>query len=609
MQNASALAVRSIGHSPQVLKTNGNLNGGFHVSRTNVKNAESDDVREEKILPPFISPHQPHENCTIDVVKVVLKHLQLDLVPNVAQGQHHDSPYPENGRRALLSISTLDHVLAACRRNQDLKEEVVGLLVDRDCVEGLCLWTNFFLHFGLSIPMDDTPGADFRIAYFTHAKFFCDLLNADPRIRAAVLTTPTFSDLLIRFWMTLGKNEESFMDFNQPQGCPIVHLFLKLVGDDDGRDVLYDQIFDRPPEFACDFAEAMVDRFRRCASQRVSITRAIAMADGLLTATTHLVSNRTIKQRFITADYLTTISSTFHSISMNVVNQELDLSHYLTMLIRPVHKLFQMASEGDYRLVGNWRDLVTGDFLPLLIRIMSNIRPNDRSPAKVCVVMLSENVLYLDRFHRVHPPFLTDVYLCPLPTDHRSSQSWYPHTSTRPFHTALLASIYTQSYNEMLANYASSSSNYMANRNPLNDGDIKHGFHSQAIPVISFISTTSSNGEIVTLETIERVAKGGRDQEMQVDFQRYSGYVERRYRELLDGQSSLSHGDGGGGGTSTSTEPTGTKARGPSTNTALVEGVFPHGDDTIVTLTVKLEKREAGGETRWEGVYSIVRFG
>ncbi|RXW15119.1 hypothetical protein EST38_g10736 [Candolleomyces aberdarensis] len=236
--------------------------------------------------------------------------------------------------------------------------------------------------------MDDTPGADFRIAYFTQAKFFCDLLNADPRIRAAILTTPTFSDLLIRFWMTLGKNEESFMDFNEPQGCPIIHLFLKLASDDDGRDVLYDQIFDRPPEFACDFAEAMVDRFRRCTSQRVSITRAIAIADGLLTATTHLVSNRTIKQRFITADYLTTISSTLNSISMNVINQQLDLSHYLTMLIRPIHKLFQMASEGDYRLVGNWKDIVTGDFLTLLIRIMSNIRPNDMAPANICVVML-----------------------------------------------------------------------------------------------------------------------------------------------------------------------------------------------------------------------------
>lgn len=191
---------------------------------------------------------------------------------------------------------------------------------------------------------------------------------------------------------------------------------------------------------------------------------------------------------------------------------------------------------------------------------------------------------------------LTDVHLYPPPTGHRISHSWYPHTSTRPFHIALLASLYAQSYNEVLTDYAASSYSsplrtpHSPNRNPLNDVNLKRGLHTHVIPVINFVSSSAINGQLsITLETIDNVYCGERDEAMQVDFQRYSGHMRRRYREMLEEQR---------------------RATTNALKTALIEGVFPHGDDTVVTLTVKLEERRgAGGGTKWEGVYSIVRFG
>lgn len=109
-----------------------------------------------------------------------------------------------------------------------------------------------------------------------------------------------------------------------------------------------------------------------------------------------------------------------------------------------------------------------------------------------------------------------------------------------------------------------------------------------------------SFGYSFAFETIDRVLGGERDKDKDVSFPRYSS---NRYRELLEKQRDTEKKETGNGNGKTT-----------ATATALVEGVFSHSmNDTVLVLTVLLEKREAmvaGNKTRrWEGVYSVVRFG
>ncbi|KAJ2912934.1 hypothetical protein MD484_g7492, partial [Candolleomyces efflorescens] len=630
------------------------------------------------------------QDCTIDVVKAVLKHLQLDLVPDVGGGEHDELPYPQNGRRALFSISILNHVFEACRRDWSLNEGVVELLMDWDCVEGLCLWANLLVHFGLSIPMGGTPSGDFQKAHFHHAKFFSDLLDVDPRVRSAFLTSPTFSKLLIRFWMATGKRKECFIDLDEAQGCPIVHLLLKLVSDDDGRQVLFDQIMNRPRQFAYEFAKTTVERFQRCASPRVRPTRAIAAVDGLIASTSLLVSDNTIKRRFIAAGYLGAIASSLYSIYQNIVDQEqypTDLSMVL-MIIRPFSKLFALASEGDYRIIGNWEELVKNNFMTLLVQVMLAIQPNDRASANVCIPILRHlswqtvypQILFTiisalaggDSGSLLDHPLIRECWgpvsiiladrvrlflampmdmgagtLCDNPmcdftcrlrtntkpkkcsrcscvvycsstcqkidwderhqvecrsavaqrTSCRARNSWYSHTSTRPFHMALLASHYSKYYNRILDIYTASFPPETPDSFISNTAAVERRLHTHTIPVLNFASSIAPNGQVqLTLEGIHYLLSGERDRAMGLDFERYSGYLGRRYHEMLFAQRVLEV-----------TVPTDSEE---PLRTALIEGMFPQGDDTVITLTVKLEKRHVeGGEPIWEGVYSTVRFG
>ncbi|KAF6757054.1 hypothetical protein DFP72DRAFT_891652 [Ephemerocybe angulata] len=352
-------------------------------------------------------------NCTIGTVKTVLKHLRLELLPNIATGEHKQPPYDAYCDRALACVTLLSTIAAICREKPALNRDFIEVLTG-DAVDGICMWINFCLHFGLSFPMDKTPGADFRQAYLIQSQLLCDLLESSPEATDRFLSSSAFFDLLIRIWMTEGKAGEVFMDLAGRRACPILLLMMKVLQSEEGPPMLVHRIMARPPSFATHFAERFTLRAHQSLDKAVTkalLGKAMGYVDGLMSATGLLLKeSQSLIGGFRRVDYLGEFSVVLNGLSKQA--EEKDPGLLFPTMLRVTATAFKLILDQKSRSVHNNRELFAGGFLEHFLRILPAIPSTDKISNGV-----ANNHLQILGFYTIYPCVIKTIIQTPQPVE------------------------------------------------------------------------------------------------------------------------------------------------------------------------------------------------
>ncbi|KAF6756272.1 hypothetical protein DFP72DRAFT_895083 [Ephemerocybe angulata] len=201
------------------------------------------------------------EFCTVDVVKLVFKH--LDPAP-LAQIQPWDSegnrPYSD---RAVKCLALLADVSVAAVKNPVLKDFAAGELVA--AVDGVCQWLNHY--FGSVRPSSRSAGdvgPDVDVELFGYTRIFMAILDWDHSGWSTCWSSPAYCSLMVRMWMTKNaKGRYAIAPTKYLAGYPIERLVFECATYQQGGELFYAEIVTQPRS-SDRFAEAAISRAKAC---------------------------------------------------------------------------------------------------------------------------------------------------------------------------------------------------------------------------------------------------------------------------------------------------------------------------------------------------------
>lgn len=354
-----------------------------------ISGADSGDTRSLWGLCTELTP----QSCTYESIRVVLKNLNPELVPNIATGEHTRLPYKDYADRALACLSTLPVTALACEAKPSLNSAAVPQIVQ--AVEGICLWINFCLHFGLSFPDMPIPGEDFEKAYFNHSLALLALSQLDSRIFGAMCSSSVFVKLVLRLWMTQGKHGQEFMTIDRDP-CPIISLMALATQQSTFSDHLLQQILSRGCRIPLDFARSVIARAQRLVPYQVPPALSTTRIDALVRITERLVSAcPQLRRSFVKVDYLKELSRVLNSVSLEA-SQAVHPIDLMRTTFQATLQLAVLCMANPSRVVHNWRDLIAGNLYPLLLRCLEYVteEEQDMQSADVLPKILQAMTVY-----------------------------------------------------------------------------------------------------------------------------------------------------------------------------------------------------------------------
>lgn len=185
------------------------------------------------------------ESCIEEVLEVVLKHLEVALVPNALKRKPGVDTL-KSVQRALPCISMLSRLAAACKTNLTLKPTFISRIVEG--IYGISAWSNRCIDTAMDPIFSEQRGRkEFHEVHIGQAEVFAQLLKVEPAILSAIYTETAFLKLLIRLWLAEDRNGEVFLDLeakNARDGhldcCPIIVCMMKVLAFDSARESLVD---------------------------------------------------------------------------------------------------------------------------------------------------------------------------------------------------------------------------------------------------------------------------------------------------------------------------------------------------------------------------------
>ncbi|KAF6759563.1 hypothetical protein DFP72DRAFT_136444 [Ephemerocybe angulata] len=340
------------------------------------------------------------DKCTTSIVKTVLKHLQPDLVPNIALGEYTQFPYTANGNCAAICIHMLSTILDSCRNRKKLKEETLELMTE-DTIEGICMWIKFCLHFGLAVPGLKTPAPDLRRAYLFHAQLLCSLFDSAPKISAQLLVSSTFLDLVIQIWMAESETGEVFilLEGTKPEPCPIASLLLKVANFPMGPSMLTHRIIARSPSFASAFAEQSFQRGYQLVEEAQTVGQlanaAFCLERQMSTMVALLSHSSQLHQVFTSEQYIKEYAMNIHSLFEKVPLALQTNSKFIRLFFMLAETLFLLLIDDKSRVVHNYRDILSEQLLQHIYRLLPEIPSTDMVSTKIAAYLLKVIGIYI----------------------------------------------------------------------------------------------------------------------------------------------------------------------------------------------------------------------
>ncbi|TEB24865.1 hypothetical protein FA13DRAFT_1738878 [Coprinellus micaceus] len=354
-------------------------------------------------LSDIVSP----ENCTAEVIDIVFEHLRPGRVPSAGA----TGGVVAAADRALSAVTVLSKVTFAAYSKPRIKEALVLRVVES--VEGMCIWMDFALPFGLLQATDhDTGRVEVRRTHLFTAEVLQDLLFLDPRIHQALTSSPIFVKLMLRLWKETSDGSTLYMDLGGGNGCPIIRSVHKATGTDDGKEAFITHIVQH---------SSLSDTFATCAMERTNqidndgmstqpLGNIIRHAGWMVDIADRFVSSSSLLRRsFVSTGYIKILTSLLNSISLRAVDT--GTPELLIPNLQGICNLITLIADDNSRVVENRREAVSGDMMGLLARTVGYLAtsgdPKAVESGMAVVKMFGEYTLYpsvVKEIHKLTPP-------------------------------------------------------------------------------------------------------------------------------------------------------------------------------------------------------------
>lgn len=372
-------------------------------------------------------------NYTTDVIKLVLRHLDVSLLPK----HRHTSEAQGCVERAFTCIYILQKLAAICSLDttgRGTRETVVAFLMDNIDADGFCLWVDLFIRLGLSLPVQRAPSPTPDTTCTHFAYLFTDFFELSPRFPDVFVASPAFSDLLLRMWMARDNHGQIYMEFQKGSGpgCTVALLMSVFTAKEENRVLLLQRLANFPSEATAAFARAAMERARHCqdAIQQgfppqsvfdiiAAVTQIIARLAGL---------SDSIRRRFYEVNYLLELSSILFSIHDFLLDSSAH-RRSLPGMCRPVSYLFKTALSVEGRVVKNIRDLVSVKFVLLCISVSASATHASSAEAEdihsflhlLCMLLPHPSIIEKQLSHTP-----ADLHTLPQPNFEGCPHMWLP---------------------------------------------------------------------------------------------------------------------------------------------------------------------------------------
>lgn len=313
------------------------------------------------------------ENCSAEVLQLALKTLTAGV----------DRTTPPGDGVGVPCLTILGTTVQSGRTNPKFREIVIAELENATAADTICEWIDRCLY--IALPLAYRGFIDTRAESIAGVQQNCILLDSliglDNRVYRAFLSSPRFAKLLIRVWVDeAGSIRELFIFIREGYQCPAYSVWHTTIDKEEGRETILKALLSDPRR-AKQFAFAMVRRAKQArdsilGSSKVTPISVAQYFDALMEVLVILIPHSDyLRRRLVQANYLTEYSKVLYDITSKVSDSE--LKGDFRPIITTVAKLAKLVYEQQSRVLENWRDLIAGDFLPLITRIISVIPLHD----------------------------------------------------------------------------------------------------------------------------------------------------------------------------------------------------------------------------------------
>ncbi|KAF5335545.1 hypothetical protein D9611_012180 [Ephemerocybe angulata] len=302
----------------------------------------------------YIALRNNSSDCTVDVVKLMLKYLDPTPLTRFKTEPWYSRANRPHSNRAMYALYMLSEIPQALYDNPPLKNLVLDDIIQS--INDICLWIDHSfdrpdLMLGKPIDQEDEFGR--------YTTVFGLLQDLDPRISRTYKSSPAFCNLLIRI-----------------AGCPIINLFKLCVEDEDGRELLLQELSARP-NFAKDFASSTLDRVKqvRDADRRDSDASVAIQYVHSLLGVIRLsgCDSPPLQRAFVSAHYLKQFTTTLVPIARGISPSDVASTTYLAMAARELGVL--AVNFPEYLSSRNHAQLVASGYMDILARLTGILPP------------------------------------------------------------------------------------------------------------------------------------------------------------------------------------------------------------------------------------------
>ncbi|RXW18772.1 hypothetical protein EST38_g7078 [Candolleomyces aberdarensis] len=345
-------------------------------------------------------------NCTVDVAKVALKHLHLDLTPRIVPEEFHwpQPQFRDLCQRGTTCMSIMLTVAIASHKYPSLEDKLLDELLGS--IDDICAWVNSLLTCQMMTPVEYRRQCFEEVAIdgalLKYSIFFSILVQGNPQMKNAIVSTPAFGDLLLRFWTAKDQSGQlwilsrSLLDAS----CHLVCMMLKALKTEHGREVILQRIHFRNMSFAFQIATVIMERAAQVASPTTcELHRGLELFEAFMRVVQILTTQSSVlRKQFIKIGYLKRLTSILNALGERVSQEDCTVGN-LQSILTASWILCQHLYEDNIHPICGWRDVVEGGFVTMILRVLSSLPDTDDAPSLLrmgvsLLDLLSEYISY-----------------------------------------------------------------------------------------------------------------------------------------------------------------------------------------------------------------------
>lgn len=328
------------------------------------------------------------ESAVLDVLPVTLKFLRADLVPTLSTPIDR-LDFQLSIDRATTCLFTLSTALSACARSPSAvaRNAVSSLLMGS--VDDVCHWTRLFLLLDEENSMDSVIGP-LRM-YRKSASILRNIISLSESLYDICMSSSDFLDLVLRIWLRVDGEGELLLgiaeDSTESHSIPI--LLKQCVSTKYGFDAILQRIVSNglmarfASTICCRVQGACESSFARAqpheAIQYIQETLEIPLLIQGITG--DLYSSGLVEDGWL-FDLISSLDRLSQTLETRSAGSMMPLFHQVVTVIR-------LAYNSQSRTTRNWRDLVRGGLIPVLLRILRAIPKNGKGNVDQALAMLA----------------------------------------------------------------------------------------------------------------------------------------------------------------------------------------------------------------------------